>query len=297
MTRDHPIQPEQPEQRPDVAVVVVNYNPGPYLTRCLRSAFESAGEARLEVVVIDNASADRSATDAIRASPAARLIQNDSNRGFAAAVNQGIRATSAPYILLLNPDAEIAAGTLGGLVKVARDHPAGGVIGPLVKDPDGSIYPSARKVPTLTEALGHSFLGPFRPNNRYTRSYTMADWDRRTERRVEWVSGSCQLLNRAALDQVGLFDERYFLYVEDVDMCRRLRDAGWEVWFSPELEVMHVGGVSTGRSKRMTLEHTRSIYTYFVKHSSSGWRVVLRPLVWVALRLRAALVSWRRHER
>jgi len=247
--------------------------------------------------VIENASADRSATDAIRASPAARLIQNDSNRGFAAAVNQGIRATSAPYILLLNPDAEIAAGTLGGLVKVARDHPAAGVIGPLVKDPDGSIYPSARKVPTLTEALGHSFLGPFRPNNRYTRSYTMADWDRRTERRVEWVSGSCQLLNRAALDQVGLFDERYFLYVEDVDMCRRLRDAGWEVWFSPELEVMHVGGVSTGRSKRMTLEHTRSIYTYFVKHCSSGWRVVLRPLVWVALRLRAALVSWRRHER
>ncbi len=280
-----------------MAVIVCNYNTGQYLSRCLRSAAESCGDARLEVVVVDNDSRDGSAVQAVRASPEVRLIQNPSNRGFAAAVNQGIRATTAPFVLLLNPDAEILAGTLGGFLKIARERPNAAAIGPVVRDPDGSIYPSARKVPTVMEALGHCFVGPFRPDNRFSRAYTMADWGRRSERQVEWVSGSCMLLRREALERVGLFDERFFLYVEDVDMCRRLRGAGWDVLFSPELEVVHVGGVSTGRSRRMTLEHSRSIYKYFVKYrAASGWEIGLRPLAWTALRARAALVSWRRGE-
>jgi N-acetylglucosaminyl-diphospho-decaprenol L-rhamnosyltransferase len=278
---------------PDLAVVVVNYNTGQYVTRCVRSAVESAGDARLEVVLVDNASVDGSAERAAADHPEVTLIRNDANRGFAAAANQGMAATSAPFILLLNPDAEVLSGTLGGFVKVARDHARAGAVGALVRDPDGSVYPSARKVPTLGEALGHAFLGPFVPN-RFSKSYTMADWDRRTERSVEWVSGSCVLLRRRALDEVGLFDEGYFMYVEDVDLCTRLRRAGWEVRFSPELEVVHIGGVSTGgyRSRRMTLEHSRSIYRYFVKFGSPGARV-LRPLVRMALRLRAELVLLR----
>jgi N-acetylglucosaminyl-diphospho-decaprenol L-rhamnosyltransferase len=279
---------------PDLAVVVVNYNTGHYLTRCVRSAVESAGDARLEIVVVDNASVDGSAEHAVADHPEVTLIRNDANRGFAAAANQGMAATTAPFILLLNPDAEILSGTLAGFVKVARDHARAGAVGALVRDPDGSIYPSARKVPTLGEALGHAFLGPFLPN-RFSRSYTLADWDRRTERSVEWVSGSCVLLRRRALDHVGLFDEGYFMYVEDVDLCTRLRRAGWEVRFSPELEVVHIGGVSTGgyRSRRMTLEHSRSIYRYFVKFGSPAAPAVLRPLVRLALRLRAELVLLR----
>jgi N-acetylglucosaminyl-diphospho-decaprenol L-rhamnosyltransferase len=282
---------------PDVAVVVVNYNTGSYLTRCLGSAYESAGDAHLEVAVVDNDSRDGSADDAIRRYPHSRLISNRRNRGFAAAVNQGILATAAPFILLLNPDAEILAGTIGGFVKLARDRPRAGAIGPMIREPDGTVYPSARKVPTPVEALGHAFLGPFLPRNRFTRAYTMAGWDRRSERSVEWVSGSCMLLRRSALDQVGLLDERFFLYVEDVDLCRRLRLGGWDVRFSPELEVTHVGGVSTRGSKRMTLEHSNSIFKYFVKHHSTGVWPALRPLVWVALRARAALVSRRRGDR
>jgi N-acetylglucosaminyl-diphospho-decaprenol L-rhamnosyltransferase len=282
---------------PDLAVVVVNYNTGQYLSRCLASAQEAAGDARLEMVVVDNDSRDGSAARALQENPRARLIQNASNRGFAAAVNQGIRATTAPYVLLLNPDAEILSGTLGGFLKVAGDRPRAGAIGPVVRDPDGSIYPSARKVPSVVEGFGHSFVGPFWRNNPFTRSYTMADWDRGTERRVEWVSGSCMLLKRAALDAVGLFDERFFLYVEDVDMCQRLRAAGWEVLFSPELEVLHVGGVSTRGSKRMTLEHSKSIYRFYSKHRTGPLWTALRPLVWLAVRARAALVSWRRGER
>ena len=280
-----------------LALVVVNYNTGELLTRCLGSAFASAGDASIEAVVVDNRSHDGSAMEAVRRHPQVRLIQNDSNRGFAAAVNQGIRATSAPFILLLNPDAEILAGTLEGLLKVARDRPKAGAIGPLVRDPDGTVYPSARKVPNLTEALGHSFLGLFLADHRFSRAYTMADWDRASERAVEWVSGSCMLIRRAALDRVGLMDEGYFMYVEDVDLCTRLGAAGWEVLFSPELEVVHVGGVSTRGRKRMTLEHSRSIYRYFVKHASPGPMALLRPFAWAALRCRAELVSRKRGER
>jgi N-acetylglucosaminyl-diphospho-decaprenol L-rhamnosyltransferase len=285
---------ETPSGGADLTVVVVNYNTGDYLARCLRSAWEAAGDARIEMVVVDNASADGSAERAVAAIPEARLIANRTNRGFAAAANQGIRASTAPFVLLLNPDAEILAGTLGGFLKVAAEHPRAGALGPMVRDPDGTVYPSARKVPTLLEGLGHSFLGPFVPN-RFSRSYTMADWDRSTERRVEWVSGSCMLLRRAALLETGAFDEGYFLYVEDVDLCTRLRMAGWDVLYSPELEVIHIGGVSTGgyASRRMTLEHSRSIYRYFVKFGSPGWRAVLRPPARLALRARAELVTRR----
>jgi N-acetylglucosaminyl-diphospho-decaprenol L-rhamnosyltransferase len=286
-----------PGQPADLSVVVVNYNAGHFITNSVRSAFEWSGDARIDVVVVDNNSKDGSSELATDAFPGVRLIRNDSNKGFAAAANQGITATSAPFVMLLNPDAEITAGTLAGLLKVARAHPRVGAVGPLIREPHGRIYPSARKLPTAGEAFGHLFLGLFRPNNRWSRSYTMADWDRRSERLVDWVSGSCVLLNRAALDAVGLLDEGYFFGVEEVDLCTRLRAAGWDVLFAPELEVLHRVGVSRGRSRRITLEHAKGIYRYFVKFRSSGWRVVLRPFVWSALRVWAALLSRQRGDR
>jgi GT2 family glycosyltransferase len=105
------------------------------------------------------------------------------------------------------------------------------------------------------------------------------------------------LLRRASLDEVGWFDEQYFMYVEDMDLCTRLRKGGWEVWFSPQLEITHIGGTATAGHRAMTLQHSKSVYTYFVKHQSPGWRVFLRPFAWGLLRLRAAYVSWRKHER
>jgi N-acetylglucosaminyl-diphospho-decaprenol L-rhamnosyltransferase len=277
---------------PDLAVVVVNHNTGQYLSRCMDSIRASAGDLRLEVVAVDNASSDGSAGPVAAGRPDVRLIANSDNRGFAHAANQGIAATSAPFVLLLNPDAEIVGGTLAALVKVARERPGAGAVGALVRNPDGSIQPSARRVPRLGEALGHAFLGPVWRGNPWTRSYTMAGWDRSSEREVEWVSGSAVLLRREALDEVGLFDESYFMYVEDVDLCTRLRRAGWAVVFSPELEVVHQIGVSThGQRGRMAFAHSDSIYRYFVKHRSAGAAGVLRPFVRVALWLRAILMS------
>ena len=278
----------------DLDVVVVNYNAGEHLLRCIASVFAHAGDGSVGVVVVDNASADGSARRAAEAHPEITLIENRDNRGFGTAANQGIRATSSPYVFALNPDAEISAGTLSGFVKLAEDRPKAGAIGPLVRESDGSIYPSARKVPSIGEAVGHAFLHPFAPDNRFSRAYTMADWDRTSEREVSWVSGSCVLLRRAALDRVGMFDEAYFMYAEDADLCTRLRAAGYTVLFTPELEVTHERGVSTGNSKRMIHEHSRSVYRYFSKHHARGLRKALLPFAWAALRLRAVLVSRRR---
>jgi N-acetylglucosaminyl-diphospho-decaprenol L-rhamnosyltransferase len=281
------------EAPPDVAVVIVNYNAGGHLGRCLDSVLASAADATLEVLLVDNASHDGSATRAAADHAEARLIQNPDNRGFGAAVNQGIRWSRAPFLFLLNPDAEVSCGTLGALVKLATERPRIGAIGPLIRNPDGSVYLSGRKFPTITEAVGHAFLGPFRPDNRFSRAYALAEWDRTTEREVDWVSMSAVLLRRAALDDVGLLDERFFLYGEELDLCTRLGHAGWKVLFTPEVEVVHEGGVSTGRSRRMHRIHSRSIYRYFAKHRARGWRRVLLPFAWVTLRLRAEVAAWR----
>jgi N-acetylglucosaminyl-diphospho-decaprenol L-rhamnosyltransferase len=275
---------------PDLAVVVVNHNAGAFLARCLESVHTSAGDIGLEVVVVDNASRDGSPRHAEEAG--ARVLRNERNRGFAPAANQGIGATTAPFVLLLNPDAEIVGGTLSALVKVARERPRAGAVGLLVRNPDGSIQPSARRVPRLFEALGHAFLGPIAPGNRFTRSYTMAGWDRTAEREVEWVSGSAMLLRRDATSEVGPFDDGYFMYVEDVDLCTRLRRAGWSVLFSPEVEVVHEIGVSTrGQRGRMAFQHSRSVYRYFSKFAATGPRALLKPFVRAALWLRAAMIA------
>jgi N-acetylglucosaminyl-diphospho-decaprenol L-rhamnosyltransferase len=283
--------------RPELSVVVVNYNSGDGARTCVESVVESAGDARVTVVVVDNASTDGSDRRVADAFPDVRIIRNAINRGFGAAANQGILGVDSDFAVLINPDARIIGGTLDGFLKVARDHPRAGAMGALVRDPDGTIYPSARKVPSLAEGMVHTAVGFVRPNNRWTRSYKLLDWDRTSERRVDWVSGSSMLLRRSAIDAVGVFDEGYFMYVEDMDLCTRLRAAGWEVWFSPELEIEHVGGTATAGRKRMTLEHSRSIYRYTAKYRTPGWRAVIRPFAWAALRARAAAVSWRKGER
>jgi N-acetylglucosaminyl-diphospho-decaprenol L-rhamnosyltransferase len=276
---------------PDLAVVVVNHNAGGYLLRCLGSVLERSGGADVEVVVVDNASSDGSAGTARDAFASVRVIETGSNRGFAAGVNVGIRQTSAPFVFVLNPDAEIWEGTLERFVKLALERPIAGAIGPMIRDPDGRVYPSGRIVPSAGVAAGHALLGPFWRDNPFSRAYRMDAWDRSDEREVAWISGSAFLLRRKALDEVGLLDERFFLYAEEVDLFKRLRDAGWQVVFTPELEVLHEGGVSTGRSRRLHLIHSQSVYRYFEKHHARGWRRVLLPFAWLVLRIRAELAS------
>jgi len=275
----------------ELAVIIVNYNTGDYLERCLASLDTHRGDVGIDVVVIDNASVDGSHTRAIAAHPWARLIENRENIYLSPAWNQGIRATDAPYVLLLNPDTEWWVGTLADYVAVARAHPRAGIVGPMIRNLDGTVYPSGRPLPSVVDAVGHGFVGPIMPDNRFTRRYHMEAWDRTTEREVDWVSGACMLLPRKVFEDVGMLDEAFPLFAEELDMATRLRDAGWSVLYTPDVEVLHALGVSRGRSRRMSVMHSTSVYRYYRKHRAAGWRKLTLPFAWTALRARAE-ISW-----
>jgi N-acetylglucosaminyl-diphospho-decaprenol L-rhamnosyltransferase len=260
----------------ELAVVIVNFNTGTYLER-----------------VIDNASHDGSHTAAVAAHPWARLIVNPTNVFLSPAWNQGIRETSAPYVLLLNPDVEWWHGTLADYVAVAKANPRAGMVGPMVRNSDGSIYESGRVLPRVADAVGHAFLGTVRPDNPFTRRYHMDGWARTTERTVDWVSGCCMLVPRDAFDEVGPLDEGFLLYGEELDLATRLGEAGRSVIYTPAVEIVHEIGVSTGRSRRMIRMHSQSMLRYYRKHRAHGWRKMTVPLAWAALTLRAEL-EWLR---
>jgi N-acetylglucosaminyl-diphospho-decaprenol L-rhamnosyltransferase len=276
-----------------LAVVIVNYNTGEWLGRCLRALEAARRDLAVEVVVIDNASADRSADVAERL-PGVRLIRNPANRYLSPAWNQGAEATDAPYLLFLNPDTEWFAGSLGDLLRVAHADREAGIVGPMLRNVDGTVYASGRRFPGLVDGLGHTFVSLVRSDNRFARRYRMDDWDRTTPRVVDWVSGACMLMPRAAFDAVGGFDERFPLYAEELDIATRLGDAGWHVLFTPGVEVIHAVGVSTGGDRRprgLLVMHSTSLYRYYATHRAVGWRRVTLPAVWLALRARAEL-SW-----
>ncbi|HYD08519.1 MAG TPA: glycosyltransferase family 2 protein [Acidimicrobiales bacterium] len=278
----------------DLAVVIVNYNAGEYLAPCVASVVAAAGGLAVDVVVVDNDSHDDS-VERVRAlqRPEVRIIENPTNRGLSAAWNQGAALVDAPWLLFLNPDAEVSGGDLAAFVAAGERRPDVAMLGPVIRNADGSIYESGRVFPGVVQALGHAFLGPFVPNNRFTTSYRQTAWDRTTAREVDWVSGAAMLVRRLAFEEVDGFDESFWLYGEELDIGTRLRDAGWKVLATPELEIVHVGGVSTGRSRRTHVMHSQSVYRYYRKHRAMGWRRATLPIAWAALRLRAEVVTLR----
>jgi len=272
------------------AVVVVNFNAGEHLVPCVQSllADVSAGAAP-EVVVVDNGSTDGSCEALERECPDVVVLRPGANLGYARAANLGIAATTAPIVAVCNPDLIAEPGVALAVAAHFDVSPRLGAVGPAVMNPDGSVYPSARRVPSVGDAVGHGVFGLFWPANPFTRRYRQLDADWSVSRAVDWVSGAAIWLRRDALDDVGGWDERYFMYVEDVDLCWRLRRAGWSVLYEPAGRVTHVQGASTAaRPIRMIVEHHRSLYR-FAKRRWTGVRRVLLPLAAVYLTVRALL--------
>lgn len=273
----------------NVSVVVVNYNGGEDVLRCLRSA---AGPG-VELVVVDNASADGSPDAIAREFPDAILVRNPRNVGFGAAANQGVRATDAPWMVLVNPDAVVRPGAIDRLVATLRERPRAGAAGPLVRNPDGTVQPSKRAFPTLWQAALHGIAGLVWPNNPGTRAYTLADAPMDAPRTVGWVAGNAMALRREAFDAIGGFDEAFFFFVEDVDLCRRMWDSGWEVWFEPGAEFVHRwGGSWTRRPLKFLWLHHRNLYRYATKHRRGAW-VLAYPFIAAGLGLRFVLLALR----
>jgi N-acetylglucosaminyl-diphospho-decaprenol L-rhamnosyltransferase len=275
----------------DVEVVVINYNAGETIVDCLRQLSEQV--APQNVLVIDNASTDGSLTRIADEHPGIRVVRNDNNIGFAAAANQGIRSTTAPYVVLLNPDADVRPGFIDALRRALDDHQQAGAVGALVLNPDGTVQPTKRAFPSLWHAALHGLVGLVWPGNPGTRAYTLADAPFTQARTVDWVAGPAVALRREAFEAIGGFDEAFFFFVEDVDLCRRLWNAGWEVWFEPRAVAEHAWGTSwTQRPLHFLWIHQRSLFRYATKHRRGPW-VLVYPFIAAALGLRFVLLAIR----
>ena len=273
--------------RDDVAAVVVSYNVRELLLRCLRSLRDDGLE---HIVVVDNASADGT-VDAVAAEPDIDLVALERNVGFAGGANRGVALTDTPYVTLVNPDEVVEPGCTATLVEALDRDPQLAVVGPRITTPDGRTYPSARRFPDLVDAAGHAFLYLVWPGNPFSRRYRMVDWDHAEAREVDWVAATHVVVRRRAWDEVGGFDDGYFMYMEDVDLCWRLRRAGWKVAYEPAARVVHDIGRSTDQTPyRMIVAHHRSLWRFAV-HTSTGWRRTLLPLIAVALVVRVGL-AW-----
>jgi N-acetylglucosaminyl-diphospho-decaprenol L-rhamnosyltransferase len=280
-----------------LAAVIVNYEAGPLLIDCVRSVLADTSAGPVELVVVDNGSRDGSVEALQTAFPEVRVVRSPGNVGYARGANFGIAASYAPVIAVLNADLTVMPGSAGALVARLEQDARLGAVGPRVRNLDGSDYPSARRLPSIPVAVGHGLLGLWWPSNPFTKRYRQLDADPARGRRVDWVSGSALWLRRDALDAVGGWDERYFMYMEDVDLCWRLRRGGFGIAYEPAGEVVHVQGAVTSRQPyRMLLEHHRSAWR-FARRRFRGARVALLPFAAVYLVFRAALAiaehAWR----
>lgn len=273
----------------DVAVVVVTYFPGDTLARFL-DTLEKASNAPAQVVLVDNGSTDGAPERAARRD-GVRLVHTGANIGYGAAVNRGVAelGSSVGWVVIANADLEWDPGALDELFTVARRWPRGGAFGPLIRELDGSVYPSARQLPALGRGAGHAVFAKVWPSNPWTTAYRQERGEPR-ERVSGWLSGSCQLLRRAAFDSVDGFDSRYFMYFEDVDLGDRVGRAGWQNVYAPSATVTHLGGHATARvPKRMLAAHHDSAYRYLAdRHRGLRWLPLLLAIrlgLWVRLRL------------
>ena len=270
------------------AVIIVSFNSGACLARSLTSIATHAPGAR--VVVIDNASADGSTQHATLQDPRVELHVNQQNVGFARGVNQGLATVSTEYVLILNPDCYLMPGAVETLEGELARHPECTIAGPQILNDDGSVQGSARGDPTLfTGLFGRSTLFTrLFPRSRLARQNIRTDTDlvRRGESfSVDWVSGACFMARRETLAAVGGFDERYFLYWEDADLCRRLRNAGHTMRYVPTATVVHSGGVSSRGARALaTQAFHKSAYTYYATHVARS--PIARAVAWVILTLR-----------
>lgn len=248
-----------------VSVIIVNWNVKDLLEKCLKS-IDGYG---YEIIVVDNASADGSAQMIRQKFPQVKLIENKENRGFSAANNQGIRQATGKYILLLNPDTEVKLGAIEVLVKFLEDHPQAGAVAPKLMNSDGTLQRSVLSFPTLSAMLMRAiFVESLWPGNPATRKYLMRDLDYSSVSAIDQPMGAAILISKSVLDQVGLFDEQSFMFFDEVDLCKRIKDAGSKIFFTPQAEIVHHLSKSVQKWGVFNLSRnwTRSRNLYFLKH-------------------------------
>ncbi|MGB3698491.1 MAG: glycosyltransferase family 2 protein [Gordonia sp. (in: high G+C Gram-positive bacteria)] len=272
------------------AVVTVTYSSGEYLHNFLRT-LPAASTQTPRVVIADNGSTDGAPEQAAADDPNVTLVRTGGNIGYGGAVNRGVAEIDpdVEFVLVANPDVEFSPGSIDEMLDAARRWPRAASLGPLITEPDGSVYPSARRVPDLVSGAGHAVLGAVWKSNPWTAAYRNDDADP-VERPVGWLSGSCLLLRRAAFDNIGGFDSRYFMFMEDVDLGDRLGRAGWLNVFVPAARVMHAKSHSVSKHPELMIPaHHASAYRFTADRNPGLLRAPIRLALRVGLAARSKI--------
>jgi GT2 family glycosyltransferase len=271
----------------DISIIIVNWNTEELLRQCLNSIFAYPFERTIEVWVIDNSSVDDSIHMVKENFPQVKLKKNEKNLGFARANNQALRLSSGEFVLLLNPDTIVKPNAIEKLVKFLESTPKAGGAGSRLLNPDGSLQESAYPQPTLFREFWRMFhLDNWVHSARYPSDY----WSLDQPIKVDVLMGACLLIRREALDVVGFFDEEYFIYSEEVDLCTRLNHAGWDLYWVPNAEVIHFGGQSTQQvAEEMFLRLYEGKILYFRKHHSNLEVMLYKLILFIATLARLAL--------
>jgi hypothetical protein len=289
----------------DVSLVVVSWNTCGLLRQCLQSIVDEpgveivdggaqprgAGSLAAEIIVVDNASDDGSARMVQAEFPQAQVIANRHNAGFAAANNQAIAQARGQVLFLLNPDAYLLPGALAGLVRFLRDHPEAAVAGPNVLNPDGSWQAAAFRFATLWDLFCEAvFLSVLWPRSPLFARKELGGFQRDAVREVDWVQGCALAARRNVWDAVGPFDEGYWMYVEELDWCRRAKDMGYRIFFTPGAQVVHYGKRSVARARASVLpQGFRSHFRYYRKFDGRAKELAVRLIALLQMGLRAGI--------
>lgn len=276
-----------------LSIIIVSWNVSDLLASCLvsidREIAKSGqiGASQVETIVVDNASTDTTVARVSAEFPWVRLVANQENSGFARANNQGMALSSGEYVLLLNPDTSLHEGALDELIRFLDEHPTAGAVGPRLENPDGSLQVSCYPALTLRGELWR-LLRPDRQAGHG--AYPMHQWSSSEPRQVDTVQGACLLIRRAVLDQVGLLDEAYYIYTEEVDLCTRMRRAGWTIYWLPTAQVTHYGGQSTQQvAPEMFIQLYASKVIYFRKQQGRVAALLYKLILLMAGLLRVVL--------
>ena len=263
----------------DLSITICSWNTVADLRACLASLRAASHEGSFEVIVVDNASEDGSAEMVAREFPEFLLLRQHINLGFTGGHNLALRERRGRHGALLNSDTVVHKGAIASLLEFMSAHPAAGIVGPRLVNPDGSLQLSCRRFPNpVAAAFRNTWLGRLFPNNRFTRDYLMTDFAHDQPREVDWVSGAAMFIRGEVLEQVGLLDDEYFMYCEDVDLCKRAWNAGWKVVYFPGATVTHAIGRSSDQApNRMIARFHLSMLRYYRKHVVPQHFVIWRP--------------------
>lgn len=270
-----------------LSIIIVSYNTNEFLKKCLTSIYKRTKDILFEVIVVDNASIDGTQEMIQREFPQVKLILNIENLGFAAGNNIGIKQACGDNILLLNPDTEILNGTLRKTLSFMEANHKIGIAGCKLLFPDGSLQRSVRSFPTLWNMFCETtFLYLLFPTNKRSGIYGFSYMDYKRNVKVDWVSGAFLMLRKTMIDEIGMLDEQFFVYSEEVDLCYRAQKAGWEVWFCADAAVYHSWQGANCPSRRSIVWAQGAQYLFVDKHFTGLYRIIVKTLIYAGITIR-----------